>query len=156
MGLILPAHLIFDTLGLESFYWYTVQMCFLKFCLKHSSNFTNLSASSNLANVPFFFHICLVEELVDNESSWKKAAGQNVDANIQEMRGMVPKSKPLGPNESDDVIIEEVIPDDPQAQPTSQQPTITGQDGAQNPPNSGCTTNLTQSDMEIFSLWNGN
>ncbi|KAJ6659650.1 hypothetical protein lerEdw1_018619 [Lerista edwardsae] len=95
------------------------------------------------------------EELVDNESSWKKAAGQNVDANIQEMRGMVPKSKPLGPNESDDVIIEEVIPDDPQAQPTSQQPTITGQDGAQHPPNTGCiTTNLTQSDMEIFSLWN--
>ncbi|XP_053140036.1 dual specificity calcium/calmodulin-dependent 3',5'-cyclic nucleotide phosphodiesterase 1A-like isoform X3 [Hemicordylus capensis] len=59
------------------------------------------------------------EELVDNDSSWRKAAGQNVDSNIEEMRGMVPKSKPLSANESDDIIIEEFIPDDPQPQPTN-------------------------------------
>ncbi|XP_044301077.1 calcium/calmodulin-dependent 3',5'-cyclic nucleotide phosphodiesterase 1A-like [Varanus komodoensis] len=54
------------------------------------------------------------EELVDNQSSWRTAAERNIHSNIQEMRSMVPKSKPLSPNESDDVIIEEFIPDDPQ------------------------------------------
>ncbi|XP_061482033.1 dual specificity calcium/calmodulin-dependent 3',5'-cyclic nucleotide phosphodiesterase 1A-like [Rhineura floridana] len=95
------------------------------------------------------------EELVDSQSSWRKAADQNTDSNIYEMRAMVPKTKPLSPNESDDVIIEEFIPEDPEPQITSKHPAITDQDFVLQPPNVGyIMTDLTQSDMEIFSLWN--
>ncbi|XP_060113732.1 uncharacterized protein LOC132585868 [Heteronotia binoei] len=97
------------------------------------------------------------EELADKESSWRKAAGQTVESNIQEMRAMVPKTKPLSPNESDDVIIEEFVPDDPQSQMalTSGPPAISGQECPQQPPNVGfIMTDLSKSDMEIFSLWN--
>ncbi|XP_063173709.1 dual specificity calcium/calmodulin-dependent 3',5'-cyclic nucleotide phosphodiesterase 1A-like isoform X2 [Candoia aspera] len=95
------------------------------------------------------------EELIDEKSSWRKAAGQNIDASIQEMRNMVPKTKTLHPDESDDVIIEEFIPHDPEPQKTSEPPaTVTPMD-FQQPPNLGfLRTNLTKSDLEIFSLWN--
>ncbi|KAM6464591.1 uncharacterized protein PHA67_011186 isoform 2-T2 [Liasis olivaceus] len=95
------------------------------------------------------------EELIDNGSSWRNAAGQNIDANIQEMRDMVPKTKTLQPNESDDVIIEEFIPSDPQPQKTSEPPAAITPMDFQQPPNLGfLRTNLTKSDLEIFSLWN--
>ncbi|KAL8173166.1 UNVERIFIED_CONTAM: hypothetical protein K2H54_041490 [Gekko kuhli] len=100
------------------------------------------------------------EELVDNESSWRKNAGQTAESNIKEMRALVPKTKPLSPNESDDVIIEEFIPDDDsqsQAKLTSEPLAATGQECPQHSSNVGfIMTDLTQSDMEIFSLWNGN
>lgn len=103
-------------------------------------------------------HICFAEELVDSPSSWRKAVSKTVESNIQEMRGMVPKMKPLRPNESDDVIIEEVIPDDSKPQSVADFiPSTAAQEGTQQPPNVALTTTeLTQSDMEIFSLWNGN
>ncbi|KAH0621797.1 hypothetical protein JD844_023431 [Phrynosoma platyrhinos] len=87
------------------------------------------------------------EELVDNQSSWRKAASQTVEENIKEMRKMVPETKALSPNESDDVIIEEIIPDDPQPQTPRPSLDLTFQNGF-------LTTDLTQSDMEICSLWN--
>lgn len=76
-------------------------------------------------------------------------------ANIKEMRNKIPKSKPLRPDESDDIIIEEIIPDDSQDELTSKE--STGQDDAQQSPNAEdkCAT-TNQSDMDIFSLWDGN
>lgn len=102
-------------------------------------------------------YIPSVEELVDNQSSWRKAAAHNVNSEIREMRRMVPETTPLCPDESDDVIIEEFIPDD--SQPMTPRGSLAPlvQDEIQKPPNIGfLATDLTQSDMEIFSLWNGN
>nr|XP_028577469.1 calcium/calmodulin-dependent 3',5'-cyclic nucleotide phosphodiesterase 1A-like [Podarcis muralis] len=94
------------------------------------------------------------EELVDNKSSWRKAAGQDTDKNIYEMRGMVPKTKPLRPNESDDVIIEEFIPDDPEPPKESEPPAVPDHNGAQMSPGLGFMSELTKSEVEFFSLWN--
>ncbi|XP_078234213.1 uncharacterized protein LOC110083215 [Pogona vitticeps] len=95
------------------------------------------------------------EEFVDSQSSWRKAAAHKVDSEIREMRRMVPETKPLSPDESDDVIIEEFIPDDSQPKTTKGSSAAPVQDKVQQPPNIGfLATDLTQSDMEIFSLWN--
>ncbi|XP_039182239.1 calcium/calmodulin-dependent 3',5'-cyclic nucleotide phosphodiesterase 1A-like isoform X3 [Crotalus tigris] len=95
------------------------------------------------------------EELVDNESSWRKAASQNIDESMQEMRNMVPKTKTLHPDESDDVIIEEFIPNDPEAPQNTKPPDDIIPMNFQQPPNLGfLRTNLTKSDLEVFSLWN--
>ncbi|XP_062813164.1 high affinity cAMP-specific and IBMX-insensitive 3',5'-cyclic phosphodiesterase 8A isoform X5 [Anolis carolinensis] len=95
------------------------------------------------------------EELVDNPSSWRKAASKPVSENIEEMRRMVPETKPLSPNESDDVVIEECISDESQSLITSVSSDPAAQKDDQQPPKiSFLPTELTQSDMEIFSLWN--
>ncbi|XP_067325343.1 dual specificity calcium/calmodulin-dependent 3',5'-cyclic nucleotide phosphodiesterase 1C-like [Anolis sagrei] len=95
------------------------------------------------------------EELVDSPSSWRKAASKPAIENIKEMRSMVPETKALGPNESDDVVIEECIPDDSQSQITTVPPDPAAQkDDPQLPKVNLLPTDLTQSDMEIFSLWN--
>ncbi|XP_077173297.1 uncharacterized protein LOC143827544 isoform X2 [Paroedura picta] len=97
------------------------------------------------------------EELVDKESSWRKHDGQTIESNIQEMRALVPKTKPLSANESDDVIIEEFVPNDPQPQSelTGGPQAATGQECPLQASNVGfIMTDLTQSDMEIFALWN--
>ncbi|XP_032070555.1 calcium/calmodulin-dependent 3',5'-cyclic nucleotide phosphodiesterase 1A-like [Thamnophis elegans] len=95
------------------------------------------------------------EELVDSESSWRKARSQNVGESMQEMRNMVPKTKVLHPDESDDVIIEEFIPNDPEPPKTTKPPDdITPKDFQQLPNLGILRTNLTKSDLEIFSLWN--
>lgn len=98
-----------------------------------------------------------LEELVDSKSSWRKATSQNVGESMQEMRNMVPKTKALHPDESDDVIIEECIPNDPEPPKTTKPPDdITPMDFQQLPNLGFLRTNLTKSDLEIFSLWNGN
>ncbi|XP_013917892.1 PREDICTED: calcium/calmodulin-dependent 3',5'-cyclic nucleotide phosphodiesterase 1A-like [Thamnophis sirtalis] len=95
------------------------------------------------------------EELVDSESSWRKARSRNVGESMQEMRNMVPKTKVLRPDESDDVIIEEFIPNDPEPPKTTKPPDdITPKDFQQLPNLGILRTNLTKSDLEIFSLWN--
>ncbi|ETE60241.1 hypothetical protein L345_14016, partial [Ophiophagus hannah] len=95
------------------------------------------------------------EELVDKESSWRKTANQNIDESIQEMRNMIPKTKPLHPDESDDVVIEEFVPNDPELPKTTKPPDdITPMDFQQLPNLGFLRTNLTKSDLEIFSLWN--
>lgn len=98
-----------------------------------------------------------LEELVDKESSWRKATCQNIDESVQEMRNMVPKAKVLHPDESDDVIIEEFMPNDPEPPKTTKPPDDVTPMDCQQLPNLGfLRTNLTKSDLEIFSLWNGN
>ncbi|XP_058038129.1 dual specificity calcium/calmodulin-dependent 3',5'-cyclic nucleotide phosphodiesterase 1A-like [Ahaetulla prasina] len=95
------------------------------------------------------------EEIADKESSWRKATCQNIDESMQEMRNMVPKTKVLHPDESDDVIIEEFVPNDPEPPKTTKPPDdITPMDCQQLPNLGFLRTNLTKSDLEIFSLWN--
>lgn len=85
--------------------------------------------------------------------------GQDVESDIQEMRDMIPRTRNLRPNESDDIIIEQYIHDDPQRESCA----LTSPLGCpaetfpeQTDDFSFFQAALTKSDMEMLSLWNGN
>ncbi|XP_065418006.1 dual specificity calcium/calmodulin-dependent 3',5'-cyclic nucleotide phosphodiesterase 1A isoform X3 [Chrysemys picta bellii] len=94
------------------------------------------------------------EDFIGNEPAWSKE-GRDTESDIQEMRDMIPRTRSLGPNESDDIIIEEYIPDYPESQPLTHPcdyPAKTFQEHTTN--FSFFQADLTKSDMEILSLWN--
>ncbi|XP_065269438.1 dual specificity calcium/calmodulin-dependent 3',5'-cyclic nucleotide phosphodiesterase 1A isoform X2 [Emys orbicularis] len=94
------------------------------------------------------------EDFIGNEPAWSKE-GRDIESDIQEMRDMIPRTRSLGPNESDDIIIEEYIPDYPESQPLTHPcdyPAKTFQEHTTN--FSFFQADLTKSDMEILSLWN--
>nr|XP_025039723.1 calcium/calmodulin-dependent 3',5'-cyclic nucleotide phosphodiesterase 1A isoform X1 [Pelodiscus sinensis] len=95
-------------------------------------------------------------DFIGNEPAWNKE-GRDIESDMQEMRDMIPRTRSLGPNESDDIIIEEFIPDypEPESQPLAQlrdYPDKTFEEQTAN--FSFFQADLTKSDMEILSLWN--
>ncbi|XP_065418009.1 dual specificity calcium/calmodulin-dependent 3',5'-cyclic nucleotide phosphodiesterase 1A isoform X9 [Chrysemys picta bellii] len=98
--------------------------------------------------------LAVQEDFIGNEPAWSKE-GRDTESDIQEMRDMIPRTRSLGPNESDDIIIEEYIPDYPESQPLTHPcdyPAKTFQEHTTN--FSFFQADLTKSDMEILSLWN--
>ncbi|XP_067405183.1 dual specificity calcium/calmodulin-dependent 3',5'-cyclic nucleotide phosphodiesterase 1A isoform X2 [Emydura macquarii macquarii] len=96
------------------------------------------------------------EDFIGKEAAWSHE-GQVIESDIQEMRDMIPRTKNLGPNESDDIIIEEYIPDYPEPEfqpltPSWDYPAKTFPEQTTN--FSFFQADLTKSDMEILSLWN--
>ncbi|XP_034641684.1 calcium/calmodulin-dependent 3',5'-cyclic nucleotide phosphodiesterase 1A isoform X4 [Trachemys scripta elegans] len=98
--------------------------------------------------------LAVQEDFIGSEPAWNKE-GRDTESDIQEMRDMIPRTRSLGPNESDDIIIEEYIPDYPESQPLTHPcdyPAKTFQEHTTN--FSFFQADLTKSDMEILSLWN--
>ncbi|XP_044888069.1 calcium/calmodulin-dependent 3',5'-cyclic nucleotide phosphodiesterase 1A isoform X2 [Mauremys mutica] len=96
------------------------------------------------------------EDFIGNEPAWSKE-GRDIESDIQEMRDMIPRTRSLGPNESDDIIIEEYIPDypEPESQPLTHSCDYLAKTFQEHTTNvSFFQADLTKSDMEILSLWN--
>ncbi|XP_074857848.1 dual specificity calcium/calmodulin-dependent 3',5'-cyclic nucleotide phosphodiesterase 1A [Carettochelys insculpta] len=93
------------------------------------------------------------EDFIGNEPAWSKE-GRDIESDIQEMRDMIPRTRSLGPNESEDIIIEEYIPGylEPESQPLTNLCHYPFQEQTTN--FSFFQADLTKSDMEILSLWN--
>ncbi|KAM9123966.1 dual specificity calcium/calmodulin-dependent 3',5'-cyclic nucleotide phosphodiesterase 1A [Pangshura tecta] len=96
------------------------------------------------------------EDFIGNEPAWSKE-GRDIESDIQEMRDMIPRTRSLGPNESDDIIIEEYISDypEPESQPLTHSCEYLAKTFQEHTTNfSFFQADLTKSDMEILSLWN--
>ncbi|XP_030436623.1 calcium/calmodulin-dependent 3',5'-cyclic nucleotide phosphodiesterase 1A isoform X5 [Gopherus evgoodei] len=96
------------------------------------------------------------EDFIGNEPARSKE-GRDIESDIQEMRDMIPRTRSLGPNESDDIIIEEYIPDypEPESQPLTHACDYTAKTFQEHTTKfSFFQADLTKSDMEILSLWN--
>ncbi|XP_074926172.1 dual specificity calcium/calmodulin-dependent 3',5'-cyclic nucleotide phosphodiesterase 1A isoform X5 [Chelonoidis abingdonii] len=141
--------------------------------VKSTTSDGGTSTDNSLATVDLSsFKENLVQIIQENKERWKELAvqedfigneparskeGRDIESDIQEMRDMIPRTKSLGPNESDDIIIEEYIPDYPEPESQSlthacDYPAKTFQEHTTK--FSFFQAELTKSDMEILSLWN--